>query len=272
MYRLLIVTRDQRVEEMFSSVQEWETMGFKPPRLRKTVADAVECMHKHHIDAIAIDDEPDFAELEQWLDQNAPDMPIFEIAADGEKQLEVIREVELLLNQLHTDDSNDDYDESYYFKVCRDRWMKRLIGGYAPSRDYILTHQRMYRCKDDCCLPCAFARISVPEGDAFITGRWHYGSERLATALQNFFGETFGHLMVHLAVVSPEEIRVVFCPRRGDTEHPLALDKVKAYIEETIEQIDHYLGLSMTLTELRICEGLVAFAGECAQESTDTGK
>lgn len=262
MYRLLIVTRDQRVEEMFDSMQGWEAVGFKTPRLRKTVEEAVECMHKHHIDAIAIDAEPDYAELEKWLDNNAPDMPIFEIAESEEGQWDVIREVELLLNQLHTDDSNDDYNESYYFKLARDRWMKRLITGMAPSRDYILKHQRMYRCMDDPDRPCVYARISVPEGDAFITGRWHYGSERLGTALQNFFGEEHDHLLIHLAVVSPEEICVVVCPKQGDTEHNAALTKTKAYIEETIEQIHNYLGLSMVVAEISMRNGLIDFAAE----------
>lgn len=265
MYRLLIVTRDQRIEEMFNSMQGWEIMGFKPPRLRKTVGEAVECMHKHHIDAIAIDDEPDYAELEQWLNENAPDMPIFELAADADSQLEIVHEVELLLNQIHTDDSNDDYDESYYFKMARERWMKRLISGLVPDRAYVLNHQRMYRCKEDPTQPCVFARISVPEGDAFIAGRWHYGSERLGIALQNFFGEAHDHLNIHLAVVTPEEIRIVFCPLRGDTEHAASLPRAKAYIEETIGQIQNYLGLSMTVTELRLRDGLTDFAGESEQ-------
>ncbi|HNW87843.1 MAG TPA: hypothetical protein PKJ47_13005 [Candidatus Limiplasma sp.] len=266
MYRLLIVTREQRVEEIFDSMQGWETMGFKPPRLRKTVEEAVECMHKHHIDAIAIDAEPEYAELEQWLNSNAPDMPIFEIAEDAEQQLEVVREIEQLLNQLHTDDSNDDYEESYYFKMARERWMKRLISGFAPSKEYILKHQRMYRCADDPNRACVYARIGVPEGDVFMTGRWHYGSERLGTALQNFFGEEHEHLLIHLAVISPEEIRVVICPRMGDVEHGVSLPKAKAFIEETIEQIQHYLGLTMTLTEIQTRNGLVDFAAECARE------
>ena len=267
MYRLLIVTRDQRVEEMFNSMQGWETMGFKPTRLRKTVAEAIECMHKHHIDAIAIDDEPEYAALEKWLDDHAPDMPIFEIAADAEKQLEVIREVELLLNQLHADDSNDDYNESYYFKQARERWMKRLISGFAPSRDSILKHQRMYRCQDNPHAPCVYTRISVPEGDAFITGRWHYGSERLAIALQNFFGQERDHMLIHLAVVSPEEIRVVISPRLGDTEHTASLPKAKAYIDETIEQVQNYLGLPMTIAEMCLMDGLIDFAADHAKKS-----
>ena len=266
MYRLLIVTRDQRVEDMFNSMQGWEAMGFKTPRLRKTVADAIECMHKHHIDAIAIDDEPDYAELEQWLDHNAPDMPIFEIAPDADSQLAVLREVDQLLNQLHTDDSNDDYNESYYFKLARERWMKRLLCGLAPDTEYVLKQQRMFRCKEDAQQPCVYARICMPEGDAFIASRWHYGSERLGVALQNFFGEAFDHMNLHLAVVTPEEIRIVLCPVRGDTQHPVSLSRAKAYIEETIEQIENYLGLTLTVTELSLREALTDFAGEAPKE------
>jgi hypothetical protein len=236
-------------------------MGFKEPRLRATVAEAIDCMHKHHIDAIAIDTEPDYAELEQWLDVNATDMPIFSIAQNADKQLEIVREVELLLNQIHADHSNDDYDEGYYFKMAREHWQKRLISGLAPSAEYILAHERMYRCPDDPHKPCVYARMIIPEGDAFIT-RWHYGSERLGTALKNFFGETFEQHLIHVAVVSPEEVRVVVCPRRGDSGGELSLPKTQKYIEDTVEQIQNYLGLTLTVSELHMRNGLVDFAAE----------
>ena len=262
MYRLLIVTRNPGTEAMFGSMQGWEAMGFKQPRLRRTVSEAIECMHKHHIDAIAVDGEPDYAELLTWLDRNAPDMPIFQIADNANEQMEIIREIELLLNQLHTDESNDDYDESYYFKQARERWIKHLISGLAPSKTHILSHHRLYRCADDPGAPCVFARLIVPEGDSFITGRWHYGSERLGTALGNFFGEEFNHHLIHVAVTTPEEIRVVVCQRIGEGDQPVSLENAKAYIEETIEQIQNYLGLRMTLTEISLMEGLTAFAAD----------
>jgi hypothetical protein len=261
-YRLLIVTRDKRVEQMFSSMQGWENMGFKQPRLRATVADALECMQKHHIDAIAIDNEPDYTELEQWLDVQAPDMPIFSIAPNADKQLEIVREVELLLNQIHSDDSNDDKNEGYYFKMARERWQKRLLSGLAPSAEYIFEHERMYRCVDDPQKPCVYARMSIPEGDSFITSRWHYGSERLGTALKNFFGETFEQHPILLAVVSPEEVRVAVCPRRGGDERELSLPRAQKYIEETVEQIQNYLGLTLTVSELHMQNGLADFAAE----------
>ncbi len=268
-YRLLIVTRDPRVEAMFDSMQGWETIGFKQPRLRKTFTEAVECMRKHHIDAIAVDNDPEFAQLNQWRDASAPNLPIFEIAPDADAQMEIVREIELLLNQLHTDDSNDDYDESYYFKQARERWMKRLISGLAPSAAYVFSRQRLYRCPDDAAAPCVFARMTVPEGDAFITGRWHYGSERLGTALQNFFGEEHDHCLLHVAVVSPVEVRAVACQRLGDAEHPVSLPKMQAYFQETLEQIQNYLGLSMTIAEIGLKDGLTAFACECAKSDAN---
>lgn len=260
MYRLLIVTKSPTIEKLFTEMDGWETMGFKPPRIRKTLEDAVECMQKHHIDAVGVDEG--FSELERWMDENQPHVPIFQVIDDQEQQLAVIREVELLLNQIHTDDSNDDYDETANFIQARERWMKYLLSRLAPNKQEILKQQRLYRCSDDPEKPCIFARISIPEGDMFITERWHYGSERLGTALRNFFGEEFEQMNIHIAVVSPEEVRIVFSPRVDAAENAVTDEMARGYIEETIERIQHYLGLSMSLTELRVMDGLVNFAAD----------
>ena len=53
------------------------------------------------------------------------------------------------------------------------------------------------------------------------------------------------------------------CQRKGD-EHPANLARVKAYVEETVEQIQHYLGLGLTISEITLRDGLIDFAGECA--------
>lgn len=261
MYRLLIVTKSPMIEKNFNDIEGWETMGFKPPRVRKTFVEALECMQKHHIDAIGIDD--DFPQLNQWLDENQPYIPIFKVINDIEQQLAVIREAELLLNQIHTDNSDDDYNEVSNFASARERWMKYLLSRLATTKHEILKQQRLYRCSDDPEKPCIFARINIPQGDMFITERWHYGSERLATALRNFFGEKYQQMNVHIAVVSPEEVRVVFSPRSDSTAGIAPDTKTREYIEETIEQIQRYLGLSMSLSELRILNGLTDFAADC---------
>lgn len=261
MYRLLIVTKSPKIEAVFNGIDTWETMGFKQPRVRKTLSDAIVCIQNHHIDAIGIDEG--FPELDQWMDENQAQTPIFRLDEDTDKQLAVIREVELLLNQIHTDNSDDAYDEAGNFAMARERWMKYLLSRLAPTKIDILKQQRLYRCSDDPEKPCVFARIGIPEGDMFITERWHYGSERLATALRNFFGEEHEQMIIHIAVVSPEEVRIVFSPKPGEDQQELSEKEIRAYIEETIGQIEHYLGLNMSLTELRILNGLVDFAADC---------
>jgi hypothetical protein len=186
------------------------------------------------------------------------------IIEDQECQLAVMREVELLLNQIHTDNSDDDYNEVANFKAARERWMKYLLSRLAQTKREILKQHRLYRCSDDPEKPCIFARIQIPQGDMFITERWHYGSERLATALRNFFGEQYQQMNIHIAVVSPEEVRVVFSPRPDSPAGITPDTKTREYIEETIEQIQHYLGLSMSLSELKILDGLTEFAADCA--------
>jgi hypothetical protein len=260
-YRLLIVTKSPTIEKLFTETDGWETMGFKPPRVRKTFEDAIECMHKHHIDAVGIDEG--FPELDQWMDENQPQVPIFKVVGDSEQQLAIIREVELLLNQIHTDNSNDEYNEVVNFTQARERWMKYLLSRLSPTKSEILKQQRLYRCSDDPEKPCIFARIRIPEGDMFIAERWHYGSERLGTALRNFFGEEFEQMNTHIAVVSPEEVRIVFSPRPNSAQSTATEAIARDYIEETIERIQHYLGLTMNLTEIRVLNGLVNFAADC---------
>ena len=261
MYRLLIVTKSPTIEKMFNEIDGWETMGFKPPRIKHTYEEALESMRKHHTDAIGID--VGFDGLEKWMNEQRPQIPIFMVIDDEGHQLAVIREVELLLNQIHTDDSNDDYNEESNFSAARERWMKYLLSRLAQSKDEILKQQRLYRCSDDPKSPCYFARIQIPQGDMFITERWHYGSERLATALRNFFGEEYDEMNIHVAVVSPEEVRIVFTPRLCNTAGSTPEANVKEYIEETIEQIQHYLGLTMSLLELKTLGGLIDFAADC---------
>lgn len=260
MYRLLIVTENQNVKDMFTSMEGWEAMGFKPPRLRNSMDEAVECMHKHHIDAIAVDGAPIFDGLRAYLDQEYPNMPIFAIEAAPEEQFKTIREVYSLLTRLRADDSNDDYDESYVFGQQRERWMKKALSGLVPTVVEMEKQMRMYRCPEHPDVPCVLARLELPEGDSFLAERWHYGSERLETALRNFFGREHDHMVLHVAVISPKEVRVLCYP--AEIEAGLSENAAYDYIQETVEQIGHYLGLEMKVLDVRRVPGLNAFAAD----------
>ena len=254
MYRLLIVTENQNVNDMISAMQGWEKLGFKPPRLRATVQEAVECMHKHHIDAIAVDGTPAFDGLFTYLDEQYPDMPIFQIASNAENQLQIVQEVSRLLARLNADDSNDDHDAAFKMQVQRDRWMKKLVSGLVANEDELIRQMHLYRCHVQPNLPCVLARLEMSDEDGFMSVRWHYGSDRLETALRNFFGHGYSHMLMHVAVVSPEEVRVLCYPASPDFS--VSENIVYDYIHETVEQIENYLGLHMNIVSVHRISGI----------------
>lgn len=261
MYRLLIVTGKQEVQELFASLQGWDALGFKPPRLRDSVEAALECMRKHHIDAMAIDDAPAFEPLYAYLEENAPNLPIFSIEKNAEAQQRVMREVSSLLSRLHADDSNDLYDEDYRMLQQQERWIRKVLCGLVPTVEEMRKQMRLYRVRERLDVPCVLGRLELPPADdVFLSERWHYGSERLETALRNFFGHTHDHMVLHVAVVSPQEVRVLCYPR--NEADGLSENAAYDYIQETVEQIANYLGLELKVTEVCRVSGLAAFAAQ----------
>lgn len=261
MFRLLIVSGKDSVETMFASMEGWESMGYRPPRVRKTTEDALQCMQKHHIDAIAIDDDPAFADLRAHLDAHCPTMPIFELADTPDKQLPIVKEVAQVLNRINADDSNDDYGTGYYFDQERNRWLHGLLSGNEPDERSLRKRYALYRCRIPLDQPCVYARFLLPEGDAYLAGPWHYGPERLETALYNFFGTEHEHMLIRIAVASPREVRALVAPEQdAPSDAPFTLERARDYLQDTVEQIDRYLGLRMKLEELRAVDSLLAFA------------
>ena len=261
MYRLLVVTQEPRALELFAAMEGWEATGFKPPRVRQTVDEAVETLKKHRIDAVAIADDMVFAPLKTYLDKGERMIPIFDIVDTKEEQWSVVRDVYQLLNQLRADYSNDDHDEAYRFQLARDRWMKKLLCGMMPTAKGILLHHKMLRCSEAVDTPRLYVRLNIPQGAHFMEERWHYGSDRLEVALRNFFGVDQDAIQFHLAVQSPEEVRVMISPK-ADCKKPITLTAEQAlgYVEDILGEIENYLGLSIKILEIKKMDGLTAFA------------
>jgi len=253
-YRLLIVTENQSVSERISAMQGWEKLGFKPPRLRATAEDARECMKKHHIDAIAVEPAPALSGLINELDEHYPDLPMFPIEENEEQMLKTMQELSRLLHRLNADDSDDHRDLSFNMQMQRDRWLKKLIGGMVGSEEDLARQMKMYRFNARLDLPCVLARLEMSDEDGFMSVRWHYGSDRLETALRNFFGHEYNHIKMHVAVISPEEVRVLCWPA-GD-EFAVSENMAFDYMQETIEQIEHYLGLHMNIVNVYRISGI----------------
>lgn len=260
MYRLLIVTDKQNVREMFEGMSGWEVMGFKQPRLRATTEDALACMEKHHIDAIAIDGAEAFADLEAHIENNCPSMLRFAVESSPEEQFRTIRILDRLLNQIRADHSNNQYDEKSALQYTRDRQMKSLLSGMIPTEKELSARLRMLRCREQGDVPCVVARLGLDEEDPFLTERWHYGSDRLEVALRNFFGGDQPDMLVHVAVVSQDEVRVLCYPREEGFR--LETAAVEGFIHEVAQQVENYMGLRMKVLDVQSIPGLKVFARE----------
>ena len=261
MYRLLIVSENQNTRDMIAGMEGWEALGYRRPRICSSAQEAVESLERYHTDAIAMDHSPAFDGLFAYLEQSHPNKPIFELAASPDAQKTILQELSGLLNRLRADDTNDAYDEAYRLQQQRERWIKKVMGGMVATEAEMRRQQRLYRCKEQLGVPCVLARLALPQEDSFLSVRWHYGSERLETALRNFFGYEHDRMLMHVAVISQEEVRVLCYPVTGEgVSENSAFD----YVQETLEQIDHYLGLRMSVLEVRRVPGLLAFAAENA--------
>ena len=262
MYRLLMVTDDTKALERLSAMTGWEAMGYKPPHLRSSVEGAVECLGRHYVDAIAVARVPALEPLIPYLDEKYPHTPLFEIADTEEGQYAVLKEVSNLLTRLSADDSNDEYDQSGRFDQQRERWLRKVIAGVIPTQEDIRRQLRLYRCGAELNMPCMLTRLELPQDDSFLSERWHYGSERLETALRNFFGTQREHMLIHVAVISQQEVRVLCYP--ADAQADMSEKAILSFVQETVEQVDHYVGLRMRVLEARRLSGLGDFAADKA--------
>ena len=245
--------------DMFAAMQGWEKMGFKPPRLRSSADEAVECMQKHHIDAIAVEHTPAFEEFAAYLDAHYPDMPMFQIAADENAQRVIVQELSSLLARINADDSNDDHDAAYKMQLQRERWLKKLVTGMVADEDQLTRQMKLYRFRARTNEPCVLARLEMSDEDGFMSERWHYGSDRLETALRNFFGRGHSHMLMYVAVISPEEVRVLCCPE--SPEYSVSENIACDYMRETLEQIENYLGLHMNIINVCRLSGIAELCG-----------
>lgn len=264
MYRLLIVTHDPKKVEMLSAMTGWEKLGFRKPVLCQSVQEAMESLSTRHTDAFAVEETPDFEALYACLNEKYPNKPLCAVADTQEEQRMVVQELYRLLNRLNADDSNDEYDESYRLQQERERWLKKVISGMGPSVQEMSRQLKLYRCRECMDVPCVLARLEMTDEDGFLSNRWHYGGERLEQALRNFFGYEHDHMLMHVAVASPEEVRVLCYP--ACVEEGISENAAFDYVQETLEQVEHYLGLRMKVLEVSRVPGLQAFAAPGAND------
>ena len=266
MYKLLLATDQHDIHGMFSEITDWESRGYRAPRTASGAQEAIACLEKHHVDAIAFRlNAQDENELYQKLVQSYPDLPIFRLGKNAAEQIAILNELRVLLNRTHADFANEDYGIADMMKLCRNDFMRALLSGNVSDSRDILSKIRLLRFSIDVDKPCVLLDMELPQGDEYLAGRWHYGSERLEVALRNFFGTTAGGLGFSVAVVSPQLLRLLACPLEGSAEvegEESLTGAVEDHVQEAVTQIREYLALEVRLSSIRVLKNVTALAAQ----------
>ncbi|MBE5804423.1 MAG: hypothetical protein E7316_07920 [Clostridiales bacterium] len=261
MYKLLLATDKPEIMEAFQAVNSWESLGFRTPRMVSTAQAAIDSLKKHHADGIAFAfEQSDNDALMNHLTQDYPILPIITAGRNPGQVMDAVTELRSLLNRTHADFSDDNFGEADMLQLCRHEFFRGLIGGKVAEKTDVTRRLNLLRSRMSADKPCVLVELALPAGDSFLTGRWHYGSERLEVALRNFFGVELGGMRILVSVLPDERIFLLACPMLGEEAVDSISGVVHRHAEESIAHVREYLDLHLSIASVRVLSDLTSLA------------
>ncbi len=270
MYKLLLITDQPEVLDAFDQVGNWERTGFKYPHIRHDLEGAKDSLAKHHADGIAIAVSPEEEEkILAYLQESFPTVSIFEAGRNRQEVLRYLNELNILLNRLHADFSNDSFSTGAMLQECRHELFRKVMTGKVTPREELIRNMRLLRSRMDADRPCLLIELTQKEPtEDQLEGSWHYGRDQLELTLRKSLACDIEGIHV-LPTVHPDgRILVLACPLHGE-ETTVSGDSMTAmitdHVEKGIAHLREYFGLELTLKDIRILPALNAL---CADAGT----
>ena len=260
MYRLLIATNEPDVLDQLKASVDWASLNFREPIMVDTAEEAIRCMETKRVDCVAyMLGSAEARRLSSYLNTVRPSLPIFEIRRSLDAQMRILNDMRRVLDRLHMDASDEEYDEKTILSMLRDELMHNLLAGEIATEGELRGRLQMLRSHLSLTRPCMLYDLDMPQGEVYLNFQWHYGSERLERALRNnFFGRYYEDLYYQVAVLTPRYIRVIVCQRddrENEPEDSLAA-RADQHVSQVLENIKEYLGLDMTLAQRTLLPNL----------------
>ena len=262
MYKLLLATSSPEVIDSFAAVSSYESMGFRKPVIVSTCDEAISMLSRRQFDGIAFElGAQDDSRLNTFLMENYPILPVYTAGHSVNEITGSLEELSRLLSHIRADLSNDEMTEADMLQICRHNFLRTLLDGQIREPEQVKRSLKLLRSRMDPDQPCVVVTLTLPGDDNFFAGRWHYGPERLETALRNFFGVELHGLRILASVMPDERIRVLCCPMLGcDVDSDSMTGLVMAHLQNTIALANEYLGISLSITGIDVPPTLCALA------------
>ena len=262
MYRLLIATNEPGILDRLNGTVDWAQLSFDAPLVVGTADEAIQRMETARVDCVAYMLGSDEARrLSVYLNTMRPSMPIFEVRRSVEAQLRTLKDMRRVLDRLHEDFSDEQYDEKAIMSMLRDELTHNLLAGEISGIGELRGRLEMLRSHLSLHRSCVLYEFDLPQGEVYLASQWHYGSERLEKALRNnFFGRYYEDLYYQVAVLTPRNIRVIAAQRDDRENEPedSLVARADQHVNQVLDDIKEYLGLDMILTQRSVLPGLSA--------------
>jgi hypothetical protein len=266
MYKLLLATDQADVRNIFSSITDWGSMGYSSVDIVPSAQAAVEYLERSKPDAVGYAlNKIETNRLHRYLLKSHPNLPIFQTQSSGEAQKQALAEIRKTLDYMHSDITDDGYNDEDMINILRDELTHGLLVGEVS--DELTMRKQLLLC-------CSFVSpdkpfvlfdVDLPQGEVYLTELWHYGSERLEAALRNnFFGRCVDNIYYAVAVLTPRRIRIAACQRIDVDDEDLNLfcQRAEQHVQETVADIKQYLSLDMQIVQVMVLEKLAVLTRE----------
>lgn len=264
MYKLLLVTDQPKVNEAFMNDMQWESLGFREPRVVSSARSAMESLQKHHADGIAVSLAPEEqARLLTYLTQSWPLLPIMRASSQRNEVYQDVQELSSLLTQVHADNADERYDEAEAMQSVRHSFFRKLLDGSFSDRDAVRRRLQLLRSRMNPDAPCVMIEFSLPDDTDDLSGRWQYGPERLEIAMRNFFGAELEGMRLLVSVLPGARIYLLACPMLGNGvpgEERSMTGIVASHTEDAIAHVREYLGIEMQIADIKVLPTVTALA------------
>ena len=253
MYKLcLAVTPGTEEEALYQSVFTKEA-GFSPLCFAEDADQAAEMIRSGSFDAVGVlpGEEKQMADLLREMDSP---LPLFTLQEDHES---MIRDLRHLLNRLHADYADEVIPLQEMVGIVTTELVHNLLDGSLKDPDVVPRWFRMLREDHYLSCPCRVWQLSIPQGEGYLSGRWHYGTQRLESALcRNFFDRADPEADYYLAFLDSCSARMIAIPREETTD----FRRTDRAVMRTVEDIKDYLDLDILISGAETVPNLTAAA------------
>ena len=255
MYRLLLVVDPGSKEaEAYSSVFSADT-GFAPLCFAADAEEAGRLIQSEKFDAVGV--KPGTEEEERisaLLAEISSPLPMFILQED---HVGMMRDLKHLLNRLNADYSDVAIPLREMVGIVTTELVHNLLDGSLKNPQTVPRWFRMLRKERYLSYPCRVWRLSIPQGEGYLAGRWHYGTQRLESALcHNFFDRADPEADYFLAFLDSCSARMIAIPRDEGAD----FDRMDKAVRSTVEDIKDYLDLDILIAGAETVPDLTAAA------------